>query len=91
VVVGLPWARKEERGFTSLETVDQLTAAVEETKVFIQNPPVAPPAPNEVVEIPDSAEMEEGLSRLKLAIKALDDQFRSPSAVEPVQPLAKAG
>ena len=37
VAVGLPWARKEERGFASLETADQLTAAVEETKVFTQS------------------------------------------------------
>ena len=91
VATALPWARKEERGFASLETADQLTAAVEETKVFIQNPPVTPPTPIDVAEMPDSAEMEEGLSRLKLAIKALDDQFRSPSASDPEQPLAKAG
>jgi EAL domain-containing protein (putative c-di-GMP-specific phosphodiesterase class I) len=76
VAVGLPWARKEERGFTSLET--------EETKVIIQNPPVVPPTLVDVTEIPDNAEMEEGLSRLKLAIKALDDQFR------PERPLAEA-
>ncbi len=47
VAVGLPWARKEERGFTSLETAGPVTAAVEETKVFIQNPSVAPPTPIE--------------------------------------------
>src|SRR5204862_5906136 len=90
VAAGLPWARGEERGFASLETANQLTAAVEETKIFIQ-PSSTPPTPNEAVEIPDNAELEEGLSRLKLAIKALDDQFRSPSASGPEQPLAKAG
>ena len=36
--------------------------------------------------------MEEGLSRLKLAIKALDDQFRgSPATSATDLPLAEAG
>jgi EAL domain-containing protein (putative c-di-GMP-specific phosphodiesterase class I) len=82
--IALPWARKEEQGFASLETVDQFSSAIEETRVFtpifvpLDVPPFETPA------VPDSAEMEEGLSRLKLAIKALDDQFRSE------QPLAEA-
>ncbi len=41
--------------------------------------------------MPDNAEMEEGLSRLKLAIKALDDQFRKSSVFNHEQPLAEAG
>jgi EAL domain-containing protein (putative c-di-GMP-specific phosphodiesterase class I) len=86
----LPWTRKEERGFASANTVEP-TAAVEETKVFIQNPPVAPPTPVDVIEMPDNAELEEGLSRLKLAIKALDDQFRKSSVFNHEQPLAEAG
>ena len=91
VAVGLPWARKEERGFTSLETVDQLPVPMEETKVlFVQNPPVMPPPLVDVSEMPDNAELEEGLSRLKLAIKALDDQFRKSPAFDPEQPLAEA-
>ena len=75
-VMTLPWARKEEQGFASLETVDQIAAAVEETKIFTQSfaPLEAPPL--ETADAPGDAEMEEGLSRLKLAIKALDDQFR---------------
>lgn len=89
--VALPWARKEERGFASLETVDQLTAAVEETRIFIQNPPAAPPTPVDVVEMPGNAEMEEGLSRLKQAIQALDEQFRSSPVFNHEQPLAEAG
>jgi diguanylate cyclase (GGDEF)-like protein len=89
--VELPWARTEERGFASAESAGRPTAAVEETRVFIHNPPAAPPAPIDVAEMPDSAEMEEGLSRLRLAIRALDEQFRSPSAWETGQPLAKAG
>ena len=77
----------------ALDTVDQPAAAVEETKVFIQNPPVAPPTPVDAAEMPDNAEMEEGLSRLKLAIKALDDQFRKlrRSSHPRREPLAEAG
>ena len=40
--------------------------------------------------MPDSAEMEEGLSRLKLAIKALDEQFRGSPALDQEILLAKA-
>jgi EAL domain-containing protein (putative c-di-GMP-specific phosphodiesterase class I) len=90
VAVALPWARKEERGFANLETVDRFTAAVEETKVFTQSfVPLGAQAA--VTPVPDDAEMEEGLSRLKLAIQALDEQFRKSSVFNPEQPLAEAG
>jgi EAL domain-containing protein (putative c-di-GMP-specific phosphodiesterase class I) len=89
--VELPWARKEERGFASAETASQITAAGEEAKVFIHNPPATPPAPDDVAEMTDNYEMEEGLSRLKLAIKALDDQFRSSPVFSHELPLAEAG
>ena len=86
----LPWTRKEDLGFASLDTVDQLTAALEETKVFTQNLPVAPPTPIDVAEVPDNAGMEEGLSRLKLAIRALDEGFRNSPALDQEIPLAEA-
>ena len=35
--------------------------------------------------------MEEGLSRLKLAIKALDDQVKNSAAAYEENPLAQAG
>jgi hypothetical protein len=38
-----------------------------------------------------SAEMEEGLSRLKLAIKALDDQVKNSAAAHEKNPLAQTG
>ena len=64
------------------------------------NEPPTPPAPGaehspqrpgETPDAPDSADMEEGLSRLKLAIKALDDQFRSSPVFSHDLPLAEAG
>ena len=63
-----------------------MPGAVEETKIYSRESARhgdRRPQTN-VAEMPDSAEKEEGLSRLKLAIKALDAQFR------PAQPLAEA-
>ena len=88
--ITLPWARKEEQGFASLETVDQFTVAIEETKVFTPSFVPLDVQPLETPDVPDNAEMEEGLSRPKLAIKALDDQFRSSSVFTHELPLAEA-
>jgi hypothetical protein len=83
----LPWTRKEYPGFASLDTVDQLAAALEETKVFAQ----PPPAIAEIVQdVPDNAGMEESLSRLKLAIRALDEGFRNSPTFDREIPLAEA-
>jgi diguanylate cyclase (GGDEF)-like protein len=84
----LPWSRKEELGFGVLDTPDQLAAAMEEIKTITSD--VAAPHHEEVPEAPPSAEMEEGLSRLKLAIKALDEQFRNSAAAYPENTLAEA-
>jgi hypothetical protein len=43
-----------------------------------------------VAELPDNAGMEEGLSRLKLAIRALDEGFRHSPAFDQEIPLAEA-
>jgi hypothetical protein len=86
----LPWASKEEQGFTSLDTQD-LPAAVEQPTPFTQIAAPAAAQPVETPDAPDSADMEEGLSRLKLAIKALDDQFRSSPVFSHDLPLAEAG
>jgi len=85
VAMTLPWASKEEQGFTSLDTPRQ-PAAVEQATPFTQSV-----APVEMPVAPESADMEEGLSRLKLAIKALDDQFRGSPAFSHDLPLAEAG
>ena len=76
--ITLPWSKKEDRAFTSFDTTGQLVAAVKETKSF--TPEFSAPHHEEVLTAPESAEMEEGLSRLKLAIQALDEQFRSSTA-----------
>ena len=89
--LALPWARKEDPGFASLDTVGQLATVREETKVFTQNRAVAPPTPIDVAEVPDHAGMEEGLSHLKLAIRALDEGFRKSPALDQEFPLAEAG
>ena len=84
--LALPWARKEDLGFASLDTVDQLAAALEETKVFTQ---IFPQSHKFVQDVPDNAAVEEGLSRLKLAVRALDEgpQF---TAFDEEVPLAEA-
>jgi EAL domain-containing protein (putative c-di-GMP-specific phosphodiesterase class I) len=87
----LPWARKEIPGFVNFDAVGQFGADLEKTKVFAQDVPVTPPTPIEVAEAPDSAVMEEGLSRLKLAIRALDEGFRKSPALDQEFPLAEAG
>lgn len=84
----LPWSRKEDRGFTVLETPGQ-PAAVEEIKTIAHD--AAAPRHEDVLTPNQSAEMEEGLSRLKLAIKALDDQVRNSTAAHEENPLAQAG
>ena len=76
----LPWSRKEDRGFAVLETPAQSAAAVAEIKTII---------PEDVLTVAQSTEMEEGLSRLKLAIKALDDQVKNSAAYQE-NPLAEA-
>ena len=86
--ITLPWSRKEDRAFTSFDTSDQLVAAPEETKSF--TPDFAAPHHEEVLAAPENAEMEEGLSRLKLAIQALDDQFRNSAAANQENLLAQA-
>ena len=85
VAMTLPWAGKEEQGFTSLDTPGQ-PPAVELATPFTQGVASA-----EMPVTPDSTEMEEGLSRLKLAIKALDDQFRGSPVFNHDLPLAEAG
>jgi len=86
----LPWKRKEDLGFASLDTIDQLAAALEETKVFTRDF-APPPAHHDVAEeMPDIAGMEEGLSHLKLAIRALDEGFRKSPAFDREVPLAEA-
>lgn len=77
----LPWSRKEDRGFAVLETPVQPAAAVTEIKTII---------PEDVLTVAQSTEMEEGLSHLKLAIKALDDQVRNSAAANEENPLAQA-
>ena len=71
----LPWSRKEDRGFAVMEEIKTVTPNIHE----------------EVLTAPESAEMEEGLSRLKLAIKALDDQVKNSAAAYQENPLAEAG
>ena len=84
----LPWSRKEDRGFAVLETPGQL-AAVEEIKTITLD--AAAPRHEDVLTPNQSAEMEEGLSRLKLAIKALDDQVKNSAAAHEKNPLAQTG
>ena len=84
----LPWSRKEDRGFAVLETPGQ-PAAVEEIKTI--TPDAAAPRHEDVLTPNQSAEMEEGLSRLKLAIKALDDQVKNSAAAHEKNPLAQTG
>ena len=86
--ITLPWSRKEDLGFGVLDTPDQLAAAMEEIKTI--TPDVVAPHHEEVFAAPEAAEMEEGLSRLKLAIKALDDQVRNSAANYEENPLAEA-
>jgi EAL domain-containing protein (putative c-di-GMP-specific phosphodiesterase class I) len=86
--ITLPWSRKEDLAFGVLDTPDQLAAALEEIKAV--TPDVAAPHPEEIFAAPESAELEEGLSRLKLAIKALDDQVRNTAANYQENPLAEA-
>ena len=77
----LPWSRKEDLGFAVLETPVQPATAVAEIKTII---------PEDVLTVAQSTEMEEGLSRLKLAIKALDDQVKNSAAAYEENPLAQA-
>ncbi len=85
----LPWSRKNDLGFSVIDTPDQLAAAKPEIKTIITD--VAAPPHEDVLTAPENAEMEEGLSRLKLAIKALDDQVKNSAAAYEENPLAQAG
>jgi len=85
-VLTLPWAAGQDPGFMSGENPGQTSVVLEEAAVSSQD--FAPAI--DMAEIPGNAEMEEGLSRLKLAIRALDEHFRNPSAPPPEAVLAQA-
>ena len=85
-ILTLPWSAGQDPGFMSGENPGQASVVLEEAAVSSQG--FAPAI--DMAEIPGNAEMEEGLSRLKLAIRALDEHFRNPSAPPQEAVLAQA-
>jgi hypothetical protein len=87
-MLSLPWSRKEDLGFAGIVQTDRAPAVVKDAPIPEPAPPVVSPV--EITEVPGSAEMEDGLSRLKLAIRALDEQFRRTPAFDQDAQLAEA-
>jgi diguanylate cyclase (GGDEF)-like protein len=90
-VLTLPWAPREDLSFTSEENDDDTAVEIADTTFFTRDMTPSPAPAIDMAEIPGNAEMEEGLSRLKLAIRVLDEHFRSPPPAPPEDGLAQAG
>ena len=89
-MLSLPWPRKGDMGFADVDQPGHTPVMAKETRVVASEtvPPGAPPV--DMQDIPGSAEMEDGLSRLKLAIRALDEQFRRTPVFDQDAQLAEA-